>query len=197
MVRRPRKLRRSGAPSRASTSASVKNEMTSRSKRLGGTASTRPIDPACSGWRSAAKRNNERTADRRALRVRALLCRSISRWVEEPARSGRRRDLRCPTFAGALPVSLCTNSSRRQKVSLISSDGVGAGTTLVGQALGKKAWSVGAEGSHGRLVVAASRRAAARARSSGAADKYQLFRSRNNWYLLRFPVIPIPASLCV
>ena len=55
----------------------------------------------------------------------------------------------------------------------ISSDGVGAGTTLVGQALGEKSLERGGEGSHGRLVVAASRRAAARARSSGAADKYQ------------------------
>jgi hypothetical protein len=43
--------------------------------------------------------------------------------------------------------------------------------------------------------AACSSRPAARARSSGMAWRYQLFRYRNNWYYSDSRVIPIPAPL--
>ena len=43
---------------------------------------------ACSGWRRAAKRNSEWIAASRALRVRALLPRSCSRWSRNAPISG-------------------------------------------------------------------------------------------------------------
>src|SRR6267154_1004010 len=54
-----------------------------RSQCLVGMSSTLEMSAACSGWRRAAKRNKQRMAARRALRVRTLLCRSVSRWARK------------------------------------------------------------------------------------------------------------------
>ena len=75
-----------------------RNETIARSKRFGGTASTRSMRAACSGWRRAAKRNSEWMAASRALRVlRAaghhgppaegahILFRSASKWARKAA----------------------------------------------------------------------------------------------------------------
>ncbi len=87
-----------------------------RWKRFGGIASTRPIERACSGWRSAAKRNNERIAVRRALRVRAPLPRSASRWSRKAPISGASRS---PTSSslGCLPVRFAAKPNSNRSVS--------------------------------------------------------------------------------
>jgi hypothetical protein len=48
---------------------------------------TRAILPACSGWRRAANLKNDRIAASLALRVRAVLPRSASRWARKPLTS--------------------------------------------------------------------------------------------------------------
>ena len=55
----------------------------------------------------------------------------------------------------------------------VGSDGIGAGPTLAGEAFGEKRLQCRRQGGHGRAPGLASRRAAARAISSGVADKYQ------------------------
>ena len=59
----------------------------------------------------------------------------------------------------------------------------------------KNACRVGAIAVMAGLPGGASSRSAASASSSGDADRYQLFRRRNNWYYSDFRVIPIPAPL--
>jgi len=83
--RRPIQVERSGLASSASTSSLVRKETSARSKRFWGMDRTRSIDPACSGCLSAAKRNREWIAARRALRVRTLLRRSPSRCSKKAA----------------------------------------------------------------------------------------------------------------
>ena len=79
----------------------------------------------------------------------------------------------------------------------VGGDGVRAGLALPGQAVGEEALQGRGKGAHGRSPLRISSRFPARAISSGEDDKYQLFRSRNNWYYSDSRVIPIPASLCV
>jgi hypothetical protein len=54
-------------------------------------------------------------------------------------------------------------------------------------------------GAHGGTLVGFARSSwrAASASSSGAADRYQLFRDRNNWYYSDSRVIPMPVPLPV
>ena len=52
--RRPSQVSRSGASTRASSSALLRYETSVCWQRLVGMASTRAMSPACSGWRSAA-----------------------------------------------------------------------------------------------------------------------------------------------
>jgi hypothetical protein len=68
----------------------LRKDTTARSQRLGGRAALGRSSAACSGWRSAAKRNSEWIAARRVLRLRALLPRSCSRWSRNAPTSGAR-----------------------------------------------------------------------------------------------------------
>jgi hypothetical protein len=63
---------------------------------------------------------------------------------------------------------------------------VRTGVTLADHSLGEETLQHGGNERH-RCASVSSRRAQARAINSGAADKYQLFRLRNNWYLSAAP----------
>ncbi len=107
--RRPVQVVVSGLASSASASASVRNVMIAWSNRFGGMASTRWMSAACSGWCSAANRNREWMAARRALRVRVLLPRWCCRWSRNAAISGAFRSA-TSSWAGLFPV--CSRAKR-------------------------------------------------------------------------------------
>src|SRR5205823_421549 len=77
----------------------------------------------------------------------------------------------------------------------VGRDRVRAGLPLADQALGEVLLQRRGDRAHDRVPGGASSRSAASASSSGDADRYQLFRRRNNWYYSDFRVIPIPAPL--
>ena len=148
--RRPRNVARSGAARRASTSSSVRNETTRRSKRLGGMASTRSMSAACSGCRRAAKRNREWMAASLALRVRRLLPRSAFQVVQERPRSAGRRDPRDAALAGRLLRLAFDEVEQEPEGVPIGGDGVRAGVALGHQPLGEERLEGGGERAHGR-----------------------------------------------
>ncbi len=74
------------------------------------------MSAACSGWRSAANRNSEWIAASRALRVRALLPRSCSRWSRNAAISGASRSA-MSSWLGGLPVRWAVNTISSRSVS--------------------------------------------------------------------------------
>ncbi len=74
------------------------------------------MDPACSGWRSAANRNREWIAASRALRVRVLLPRVRSRCSRNAAIMGASRSARS-SLDGAVWIWRETKSSSSRKVS--------------------------------------------------------------------------------
>jgi hypothetical protein len=83
--------------------------------------------------------------------------------------------------------------------------GPGTGAALVDQAAQEEVLEKLVESDLGRphdaplggCELKASKRPATMSISPGTAERYQLFRSRNNWYYSDSRVIPIPASLCV
>ncbi len=79
----PTHVERCGPASSASISERVRKHTTLRSTRLAGMARTRWMRPACSGCRSAAKRNSERSAARRTLRVDNV-CEQCDNFVTTP-----------------------------------------------------------------------------------------------------------------
>ena len=83
--RRPVHVLRSGLASSASTSAWLRWATTFWLAFLGRMASTRAIDQACSGWRSAAWRNSEWIAASRRLRVWARVVPRLLQRREETA----------------------------------------------------------------------------------------------------------------
>ena len=78
----------------------------------------------------------------------------------------------------------------------VGGDGAWADAALLGQSVGEEALQGGGDRAH-RLVTCPESwsRVAARANSSGAADRYQLFRDRNNWYYSDSGVIPMSVLL--
>jgi hypothetical protein len=114
--RRPIQVARSGLSSSATASSRVRNEMSARSKRFWGMASTRWIDPACSGCKRAANLNIEWMAARRAFLVRALLWRSASRWSKNAPMSGASRSQKS-SFEGSHEVLAVAKPIRRRNVS--------------------------------------------------------------------------------
>jgi hypothetical protein len=72
---------------------------------------------------------------------------------------------------------------------------VAAGLPLQRQPVGEERLQGRGESGHDSPFRWACSRSPASAISSGAADKYQLFRYRNNWYYSDSRVIPIPAPL--
>jgi hypothetical protein len=74
-------------------------------------------------------------------------------------------------------------------------DRVRAGVALPAEPGGEECLKGGGERSHDRALLGRRARSLAKARSSGTADIYQLFRYRNNWYYSDSRVIPIAASL--
>ena len=114
--RRPVHVLRSGLASSASTSAWLRWAMIFWFAFLGRMASTRAIDQACSGWRSAAWRNSEWIAASRRLRVWVALCRVCSSAARKPltisaSRSATSRSL------GRMPVRSWTYPKRSRRVS--------------------------------------------------------------------------------
>jgi hypothetical protein len=101
--RRPVQVLRSGLASSASTSASLKWQTTVWLAFFGRTASTRAIDEACSGWRSAAWRNSEWIAASRRLRVWAVLCRVCSSAARKPVTISASRSATSRSL-GRMPV---------------------------------------------------------------------------------------------
>ena len=66
---------------------------------------------------------------------------------------------------------------------------------MPGQAVSEECLQGGGESGQRAPFWWAWRRSAASASNSGAADRYQLFRYRNNWYYSDSRVIPIPVPL--
>ena len=166
--RRPVQVLRSGAASSALTSSVVRNEINARSKRLAGIASTRAITSACSGWRRAAKRNSDRIAARRTLRVLAVLSRSCSRWSRNALIS---RTSRSEMSSRGWWCAGLLGGEREQQAHrvAVAADRVRAGLALGHQPFGEERFECRGEQGHGRSPRVASRRSAARASSSGAA----------------------------
>ncbi len=149
--RRPVQVARSHAPSRASTSSSVRKVTMLRSARFDGMASTRWMDAACSGWRSAAHPNNEWTAASRLLRVVMVFPRSRSRWSKNEATSGASRSEKSRS-QGLLPVCLVTKPRRSRNVSRYPATVLGLARRWLMRRSAKKACKVGA-----RAVIACRR----------------------------------------
>src|SRR5260370_19399339 len=72
----------------------------------------------------------------------------------------------------------------------VGGDGVRAGVALADQPFGEEGLEGGGEHAHASTPRVCSRRSAASDSSSGTADRYQLFRDRNNWYYSDSRVIP-------
>ena len=73
------------------------------------------MSAACSGWRSAANRNREWIAARRALRVRALL-RAVVFEVVEERRDQRRVEVGDVERRAGLPVRCAVKTSSSRSV---------------------------------------------------------------------------------
>jgi hypothetical protein len=101
---------------RAFASVELRNVMVGRSTRLGGIARTRWMMAACSGLHSAAYRNRERMAVRRALRVRAPLPRSASRWSRKAQMRSASRSSHA-SEDGGLPMRDSAKESSSRSVS--------------------------------------------------------------------------------
>ena len=69
----------------------------------------------------------------------------------------------------------------------IGSNCMRAGLPLTYQAIGEERLQGGGESAHEAAPSPVWRRSAARISSSGTAERYQLFRHRNNWYLTAVP----------
>jgi hypothetical protein len=78
----------------------------------------------------------------------------------------------------------------------VGGDRVAAGLALQRQPVGEERLQGGGEGSHDSPCRWACSLSPASAISSGAAERYQLSRSRDNWYYSDSRVIPILAPLC-
>ena len=87
---------------------------------------------------------------------------------------------------GAARLLLGEGQQELERVA-VGGDRVIAGVALPDQPVGEERLQGRGEGAHAMPPGWFSRRSAARASNSGAADKYQLFRRRNNWYLSAAP----------
>src|SRR5664280_1024820 len=171
--RRPVQALRSGAVSSAWISGRVRKVTTGRSVRFAGIDSTRAISAATRNARLAAVRSlfqmGEEATDRCGVQV-----------VE--VQPGRR-------LAGAVG-----DVGQQQPESVpISGHGVWAGPPLADQVLREERLQGRRERGHDGYPRNSSIRWPASSSSSGQADRYQLFRGRNNWYYSDSRVIPMPA----
>ena len=143
-------------------------------------ASTRAVIGRDAGSRTAAYRMKEWIAARRALRVRALFCRTVSRWSRKSKITGASRSAeaqRARRFAEAL-LEVAEEQLEGVPVALHRS---GAGASLVDQAAQEEVLDQLVEPdlgrSHGapagRRPANASKRWATMLISSGTAERYQ------------------------
>ena len=93
---------------------------------------------------------------------------------------------------GVLPVLAQAKVDQQPERVPVAGDGVRAGLALSDEPLGEERLQHRRERAHDSPVQCSSR-AAASCISSGTADRYQLFRRRNNWYYSDSRVIPTPA----
>ena len=114
--RRPSHRFKSGAASSAAISVAVRNDTIRLVNRFGGIARTRWISSACSGWWRAAKENSDRIAVSRTLRVRTLLCRSVSRWLRNAVIEAASRSSQS-SRVGSFPLRWWVKTTRSFSVS--------------------------------------------------------------------------------
>ncbi len=108
----------------------------------------------------------------RALRVRALLPRSCSRWSRNAPISGAfRSSMSKPR--GRLADARGGEAQKHAHRVAVGGDRVLAGVALCGQALGEERLQGRGQGAHERASAWRSSRWAASCMSSGAADRYQ------------------------
>src|SRR5882724_5851605 len=98
-------------------------------------------------------------------------------------------------LAGLLAGAVLRVAQQEPPAVAVGGHGVGAGVALAGEPAGEERLQGGGESAHEAAPSPVWRRSAARASSSGTADRYQLFRCRNNWYYSDSRVIPIPVPL--
>jgi len=97
---------------------------------------------------------------------------------------------------GRFPGLLVHEGEQQAHGVAVGRNGLRAGLTLLDEPVGEERLHRRRDQRHDRAAChAVSCRAAASASSSGAADRYQLFRCRNNWYYSDSRVIPIPVPL--
>ena len=170
--RRPIHRSRSGAARSASTSFGGEVGDDRAVEPFGRDRDHPAISAACSGWRRAAYRNIEWIAASLALRVLGLLARWYSRWSRNAAINGASRSS-SSSLDGCLPVRSLREAEQQPEGVSVGGDRVWADAFLVDQPAGEERLERRCQRGHRRGPVERSRRSAASASNSGAADKYQ------------------------